>query len=201
MRKNFTIVGMVGLVLFFSIMVMIGCAKKSVVKDEQAVTTEEKAAVTTSAKEVVKKEEPASKEVAVKEGAEKVAAEGEATTEKAALSKGEISFKDINFEFDKFNLKPEARDTLKQHADILMKNINYNVLIEGHCDERGTTEYNLALGERRAKEAKKYFVELGIDGKKIKTISYGKERPLNPEHNEEAWAQNRRDHFVVKPLQ
>ena len=199
MRKKIKILGMVGLVLFFSIMVMTGCAKKSVVK-EQAVTTEEKAAVTTSTKEVVKKEEPAaSKEVVVKEVEEKIAAEREATTEKAALSRGEISFKDINFEFDKFNLKPEARETLKQHADMLMKNKNYNVLIEGHCDERGTTEYNLALGERRAKEAKKYFVELGIDGKKIKTISYGKERPLNPEHNEEAWAQNRRDHFVVKP--
>jgi peptidoglycan-associated lipoprotein len=73
------------------------------------------------------------------------------------------------------------------------------VLIEGHCDERGTTEYNLALGERRAKEAKKYFVELGIDGKRIKTISYGKERPLDPGNNEEAWAKNRRDHFVVTP--
>jgi Outer membrane protein and related peptidoglycan-associated (lipo)proteins len=94
---------------------------------------------------------------------------------------------------------PEARETLKQHADKLTQNKNYNVLIEGHCDERGTTEYNLALGERRAKEAMKYFVELGIDGKRIKTISYGKERPLDPGNNEEAWAKNRRDHFVVTP--
>ena len=201
MRKNFTIIGMVGLVLCFSIMVMTGCAKKSVVKG-QAVTTEEKAAVEAAGKDVVKKEEPASKEVkavTVKEAEEKAAVEGEATREKAAVAKEEGAFKDITFDFDKFNLMPEARETLKQHADKLTQNKNYNMLIEGNCDERGTTEYNLALGERRAKEAMKYFVELGIDGKRIKTISYGKERPLDPGNNEEAWAKNRRDHFVVTP--
>jgi peptidoglycan-associated lipoprotein len=196
MRKNFAIIGMVGLVLCFSIMVMTGCAKKSVIK-EQAVTTEEKAAVETAGKDVVKKEEPASKEV--KDVTVKEAVEGEATREKATVAKEEDAFKDITFGFDKFNLMPEARETLKQHADKLTQNKNDNVLIEGHCDARGTTEYNLALGERRAKEAMKYFVELGIDGKRIKTISYGKERPLDPGNNEEAWAKNRRDHFVVTP--
>jgi len=177
-------------------MVMTGCAKKSVVKG-QAVTTEEKAAVETAGKDVVKKEEPASKEV--KDVTVKEAVEEEATREKATVAKEEGAFKDITFDFDKFNLIPEARETLKQHADKLTQNKNDNVLIEGHCDERGTTEYNLALGERRAKEAMKYFVELGIDGKRIKTISYGKERPLDPGNNEEAWAKNRRDHFVVTP--
>ena len=201
MRKSFAIIGMVGLVLCFSIMVMTGCAKKSVVK-EQAVTTEEKAAVETAGKDVVKKEEPASKEVkavTVKEAEEKAAVEGEATREKAAAAKELDAFKDITFDFDKFTLKPEAREALKQYADKLTQNKNDNVIIEGYCDERGTTEYNLALGERRAKEAMKYFVELGIDGKRIKTISYGKERPLDPGNNEEAWAKNRRDHFVVTP--
>jgi len=186
MSKNIVIIGMVGLLLLFSIIVMTGCAKKSVVQ-EQA-----------TPKADVTKGETATKEFTGKEASKRDITEGEASIEKENAAKEE--FKDIYFDFDKFNLKPEARGTLEQHAAILTKNKNYNVLIEGHCDERGTTEYNLALGERRAKEAMKYFVELGIDGKRLKTISYGKERPLNPEHNEEAWAQNRRDHFVVKLL-
>ncbi len=183
MKRNFKIIWIIGLVLCLAIMFMTGCAKKSTVKD-QAVSTEEKAGT---------KEAP-SKEAEMKTGAEK-----EAMQEKAVSGKEEIAFKDINFEFDKFSLRPEARNILKQFADWLIKNKNYDALIEGNCDERGTTEYNLALGERRAKEAMKYLVELGIDGKKLKTISYGKERPLDPGHNEEAWAKNRRDHFVVTP--
>jgi len=76
-------------------------------------------------------------------------------------------------------------------------NKNVTVLIEGNCDERGTVEYNLALGEKRAQSAMKFLVDLGVDKARIKTISYGKEKPLEPGHNEEAWAKNRRDHFVV----
>ncbi|HYA15740.1 MAG TPA: peptidoglycan-associated lipoprotein Pal [Syntrophales bacterium] len=186
MKRNFKIIMIIGLILCFSIMFMTGCAKKSTVK-EQAVSTEEKVGKTEEAPQVSKP---------LKEGEIK-AGEAEATQEKAVSAKEEIAFKDIHFDFDKFNLKPEARDILKQLADWLTKSKNYNVLIEGNCDERGTTEYNLALGERRAKEAMKYLVELGIDVKRIKTISYGKERPLDPGHNEDAWAKNRRDHFVV----
>jgi peptidoglycan-associated lipoprotein len=183
MKKSIGLIGIIGLVLCFSIMMTIGCAKKSVVK-EQPVTGEQKA-VAETAKEVVQKEEPA-KEVAKVEEAAAQAAPAE-------------MFKDINFDFDKFNLKPEAREILKQHADFLAKNADTNVTIEGHCDERGTAEYNLALGERRAKEAMKYLKELGINAKRMKTVSFGKEKPLDPGHNEEAWAKNRRDHFVVTP--
>lgn len=191
MRKNITVIGIISLCLIFSCMAMTGCATKSVVKEE-AVTSGEQAQA------AAKKGETAAKEFTGKGAEEKAVIEGEAVKEKAAAAIEDITLKDIHFDFDKFNLRPDARDILKQNADILTKN-NYKVLIEGHCDERGTTEYNLALGERRAKEAKNYFIELGIDGKKIKTISYGKEKPLNPEHNEEAWAQNRRAHFVVQP--
>lgn len=191
MRKNIVLIGIIVLCFLFSCMAMTGCAKKSVVKEE-AVTSGEQASAE------AKKGETAAKDFTGKGVEEKAVIEGEAVKEKAASAIEDITLKDIYFDFDKFNLKPDARDILKQNADILTKN-KFKVLIEGHCDERGTTEYNLALGERRAKEAKNYFIELGIDGKKIKTISYGKERPLNPEHNEEAWAQNRRDHFVVQP--
>lgn len=186
MKKSIVLIGIIGLIFCFSIMMTTGCAKKSVVK-EQPVTGEQKAVVAETAKGVVTKEEPAREVAKVEE---------EAVREKAAPA--EI-FKDINFDFDKYNLKPDARGILKQHADYLAKNVNKNVTIEGHCDERGTTEYNLALGERRAKEAMKYLKELGINGKRINTVSYGKEKPLDPGHNEEAWAKNRRDHFVVAP--
>ena len=103
----------------------------------------------------------------------------------------------IHFDFDKSSLRPEDRKILKGHAEWLMKNKDASIIVEGHCDERGTTEYNLALGERRATETKKYLVELGVPEGRIKTISYGEERPLDPGHTEAAWAKNRRAQFVL----
>ena len=189
MKKSIAILGIIGLIVCILFMVMTGCAKKSAVK-EQAVSAEERAAAEKAAKEAAKKEAPHAEETTVKE--ENVAPQAE-----VAAVKEEMIFKDVLFDFDKFSLKPGSRDTLKEFAAWLTKNKDKSVLIEGNCDERGTTEYNLALGERRAKEAMKYLVELGVNGKRIKTISYGKERPLDPGHTEEAWAKNRRDHFVV----
>jgi len=118
-------------------------------------------------------------------------------SEAAADVKTEAVLKDIHFDFDKFSLKPEDREILKGHADWLLGHRDYMVTIEGHCDERGTTEYNLALGERRAGEAKRFLVDLGVAEARINTISYGKERPLDTGHDEEAWAKNRRAHFAV----
>jgi len=105
--------------------------------------------------------------------------------------------KDIHFDFDKYDLNSEDTKILNDKASFLMAHSNLKIRIEGNCDERGTTEYNIALGDRRAKAAQNYLVELGIAKDRISTISYGKERPLDPGHNEEAWAKNRRDHFVV----
>jgi len=106
-------------------------------------------------------------------------------------------FKDIYFDFDRFNLKPEAKKTLDGIAEWLKSNSSYRVLIEGHCDERGTNEYNLALGERRANSAKSYLIGLGIAEKRISTISYGEEKPQCTEHNEGCWSKNRRGHFLL----
>ncbi|HSG94207.1 MAG TPA: peptidoglycan-associated lipoprotein Pal [Afifellaceae bacterium] len=103
----------------------------------------------------------------------------------------------VFFDFDKFNLKPEARKTLEKQAAWLKANPAVRITIEGHCDERGTREYNLALGERRANSAKDYLISLGINPGRIKTISYGKERPVALGSNEAAWAQNRRAVSVV----
>jgi len=110
-----------------------------------------------------------------------------------------LKIADIHFDFDKYNLRPDAQDILKKGAPAYLKYRDYKLVVEGHCDERGTAEYNLALGEKRAMEAAKYLVNLGIEKERIRTISYGKEMPLDKGHDEAAWAKNRRAHFVVFP--
>ena len=104
---------------------------------------------------------------------------------------------DIYFDFDKSTLTPAAQDNLLRKAEWLRENTDATVTIEGHCDERGTNEYNLALGDRRAESAKAFLTDLGIDPARLTTISYGEERPVDPRHMEEAWTKNRRDHFVA----
>jgi len=104
---------------------------------------------------------------------------------------------DIHFDFDKYDLRPDAVGILNEKAAFLKANTGLMIRIEGNCDERGTSEYNLALGERRANSAMNYLMGLGIAQDRVSTVSYGEERPLDPGHNEEAWAKNRRDHFVV----
>ena len=103
----------------------------------------------------------------------------------------------IQFDFDKSELKPEARAILVKKAEWLRNNPEFSVRVEGHCDERGTNEYNLALGERRANSAWKFLNALGISGSRMTTISYGEERPADPRHNETAWSKNRRDEFKL----
>jgi len=103
----------------------------------------------------------------------------------------------IYFDFDKSNLGPEAQETLKKKASFLRNNPSFSLFIAGNCDNRGTEEYNLALGERRADSAKQYLIALGISGDRIKTISYGELRPADPANNEVAWALNRRDTFKL----
>ncbi len=103
----------------------------------------------------------------------------------------------IFFDFDKYDIKDAARGTLERQAAWLRANPSVTVTVEGHCDERGTREYNLALGARRAQAVKDYLVSLGIDASRVTTISYGKERPEQVGHTEAAWAQNRRGVSVV----
>src|SRR5439155_9699980 len=105
--------------------------------------------------------------------------------------------RDAFFDYDKADLRDDARTALTTDAEWLKKNATVQFLIEGHCDERGTSEYNLALGDRRANAAKEYLVSLGVDGSRIKTVSYGKERPFCNESSEDCWQQNRRAHFLV----
>jgi peptidoglycan-associated lipoprotein len=117
------------------------------------------------------------------------------TEEKQMVTQGDLQ--PIYFDFDKYDLRPGDREILNLNAVVLKDNATVRIRIEGNCDERGTVEYNLALGERRASAARDYLINLGIDSDRISVISYGKERPKYPGQNEGAWSKNRRDDFVI----
>lgn len=104
---------------------------------------------------------------------------------------------DIHFEFDKSRLMPNAKEILRDKAKWLRAHPDVSVIIEGHCDERGTNEYNMGLGDRRARSAQSFLVDLGIGRARLTTISYGEEKPVDPRHNERAWTKNRRAHFAI----
>ncbi len=108
------------------------------------------------------------------------------------------SLVDVYFDFDQSAIRSDARATLEDNAKLLRNSISGKVLIEGHCDERGTSAYNLILGEQRAKSVKRYLENLGIPASQLQIVSYGKERPFCKEHNDACWQSNRRAHFVLK---
>ena len=177
-------------------LIMTGCPKKTVVKEEPT---------SKKAEEVVTKEAKERESAAIKEEAarkaEKEKFEQSLVETKTPGIEGKTYetplLKDIHFDFDKYDIRPGDAEILKENAALLAKIPDVKIQIEGHCDERGTVEYNLALGVRRANSAKDYLISLGIPEKRLSTISYGKERPLDSGHNEEAWAKNRRAHSIV----
>lgn len=128
---------------------------------------------------------------------------GTARLQEQAIKRKELAARerflneDIRFEFDKSRLLAEAKKILRHKAKWLMAHTVVSVIIEGHCDERGTNEYNMALGDRRARSAKTFLIDLGIARSRLTTISYGEESPLDYRHSEGAWAKNRRAHFVI----
>ena len=126
---------------------------------------------------------------------EKALAEEEARRKAMAA---EFENEDVYFEFDQFVLSDSAKAVLNKKAKWLKDHPNGKALIEGHCDERGSTEYNLALGQKRAEAAMQFITALGIEPSRLSTISFGKENPVDPGHTEAAWSKNRRVHFVLK---
>jgi peptidoglycan-associated lipoprotein len=104
----------------------------------------------------------------------------------------------VYFDFDRYDVRADQQGTMKNNASVLQANPSQKVVVEGNCDERGSSEYNIALGDRRAKAGKGYLTNLGISGDRVSTISYGKEKPVCTQHNESCWQQNRRDDFKNK---
>jgi len=174
------------LALCVAALVSVGCAKKQTVKSEGT-----QAPPTAAPAEAPVKEAPVPGAAAP--AMPPAAAPGVAVTEEQRSQ-----FDDVRFDFDKSDLKEDGRKTCQVVADYLRKNPKAKLQIEGHCDERGTAEYNLALGERRATAVMTYLVSLGVPKAALSTVSFGKEKPLDPGHNEDAWAKNRRAHFVLK---
>jgi peptidoglycan-associated lipoprotein len=185
MRKSIIFLCLIVFVLAYA-----GCAGKQLVKSDGTASAQKESAIKQNEQSRIDGSS-AKQEESVKQSIAK-----EQTMEPTALQI-KADLKDIHFDFDQYSISQEDRKILSSHAGYLLKHKNVKIVIEGNCDERGTTEYNLALGDRRAQEAKKFLVNSGVDRERIKTISYGKERPLDPDHNEEAWAKNRRDHFTI----
>jgi peptidoglycan-associated lipoprotein len=195
MRKSIAwIIG--GLMLAMLLVLGVSCAKKKVTMEakpmEEGMTAEQ-----------AKEQQAAEAEAARREA--EMAKKGEAETqrEQAAMMAEEARKRafvaeNINFDFDKYVLTPKAMMILDEKALYLREHPEVRVLIEGYCDERGTNEYNLALGDRRANSAKNYLVKSGVAESRITTISYGEEQPLCTEHAESCWWRNRRDQFQVR---
>ena len=183
MKKIFSTLAIAGLIVT-------GCASKGVVKETSQ--PQQKATQQEQIKDKVTEKKVSQENVASKESAKT------ADTDSLRLIKEmQAKMKDIHFDFDRYIIMSGDKTILKQVADTLRKNSNLKVTIEGNCDERGTNEYNLALGDRRAKAAKDFLLSLGIQSGRMDTVSYGEEKPLCTESTEACWAKNRRDHFVL----
>ena len=207
-KKLWILIGL--LVIVPGLLFTVSCAKKVVQSEptveeeiaaqdaaadkEVALAAQEKAAQDEAARQW---EMQAEEDLRQEQLAEQAAKEAE--MERAAMAAMQMFMnEDIYFDFDSSALGDMAKNVLSRKAEWLRMNQDASVIIEGHCDERGTSAYNIALGDRRAESAKAFLMDLGIDANQLSSISYGEERPVDSGKNEEAWAKNRRAHFVVE---
>ncbi len=168
------------------LLLTVSCAKKTI----RSETSLSQQAEDEAAAEKVRQEELAQQQAIEEQRLQEEA-------ERMAAARNMFVNEDIFFEFDSAVLLAEAQSILRKKAEWLINNAEAAATIEGHCDERGTNEYNLALGDQRAESAKTFLMDLGVEGSRLSGISYGEERPVDPGHNEEAWAKNRRGHFTI----
>lgn len=190
-------------VLFAGMLAYSGCAKQGVIKNDAPIVP----VVTKPSEPVPSNKAAASTKSELKPALPKVANAATAASNKliesqpsgSALVAADLQGKleKIFFDFDSSTLSATALQTLSKNYDVLKQSPQTRIRIEGNCDEQGSDEYNLALGERRAQAAARYLTSLGISGKRVSTISYGKEKPADAGHDETAWSKNRRDEFVI----
>lgn len=188
MRKKLWI--FVALVLVIpAFMLTVSCQKQTVKATEEPVAEEAEPVKEEAEVVVAEKEE---------EVVEVTSDESLAADERALMAaRNAFLSEHTYFAFDKYNLDDAAQEVLMSKADFLRENPDIYITIEGHCDERGTNEYNLALGDRRAESSKSFLVDMGIEAYRISTVSYGEESPFCDEKTEECWSNNRRDQFVI----
>jgi peptidoglycan-associated lipoprotein len=194
---NLLKIGLALLVLAAALFVLSACGRKEI-RPTGIEGSADQAETDRRAAEAARQRETQSGSSVQEEVLEESRREGSRTEDAMAAAAAEFENEDIFFDFDSANLSAEAQEILRVKAQWLKQNPGRRVLIEGHCDERGTNEYNLALGERRAQSAQQYLVSLGIDALRLSTVSYGEERPLDLGNTETAWAKNRRAHFVIE---
>jgi len=195
MQKHWTIMALAlaVLVIFFAA----ACTKSKISSEPVTTTTAEEEAARKAEEEARQRELERQKALAEENLKEDSISERMAS-ERAQDDKTRFENEDIYFDFDSIQLSPEAMEILTKKGKWLRENPAATVTIEGHCDNRGTNEYNLALGEGRAQSAKTFLMDLGIDISRLNTLSYGEERPLDPQQTESAWAKNRRAHFIIE---
>ena len=181
------------LLIFFTA----GCTKSKISSEPVTTTTAEEEAAR-KAEEDARQRELARQKALAEENLKEESIDATMISERARAEEDQFENEDIYFEFDSIRLTPEAQELLLKKAKYLRANPTATVIIEGHCDNRGTNEYNLALGEGRAQSAKTFLMDLGIDISRLNTLSYGEEHPLDPQQTERAWAKNRRAHFVIE---
>jgi len=185
------------LMIVFGLLFTVSCAKKVIqsesMLEDKATVAEEPARVEDTD---LASQEQVEQDLKQSQLAEQAAKEEEAKRTRVADTQMFMN-EDIYFDFDSSSLNDAAKDLLSGKAEWLRENPNASVVIEGHCDERGTNAYNIALGDSRAESAKSYLFALGVDAVQLSKISYGEERPLDPGKNEDAWAKNRRAHFLI----
>lgn len=174
----------------------VSCAKKQVTMETQEMAAEEGAAQQSAEDEAARRE---AEEARLQEQRAREARQRqEASSMSEAARRAAFEDEEIHFDFDKYVLSPQAMMILDDKAAYLREHSGVRVLVEGHCDERGSNEYNLALGDRRANSAKNYLVKSGVAASRITTISYGEEQPLCMQQNESCWYRNRRGHFSAR---
>ena len=178
------------------LLMTVGCAKQAVKTDaevSQATPQDNSAAEAERARRAAEEE---TARLAAERDAKRLSEE--ARQREMAAARSAFVNEHVHFEFDSSDLTPEAVAVLKKKATWLSYSPDVAVMIEGHCDERGTNEYNMALGERRAQSARNFLINMGVTASRLSMVSFGEERPLDPGHDEAAWAKNRRAQFVIK---
>ncbi|MEN8211105.1 MAG: peptidoglycan-associated lipoprotein Pal [Thermodesulfobacteriota bacterium] len=187
-------INLVMAVLVAGLFLTVSCAKKTVVSDATTIEDQEKSQAEAKAKAEAEAE---AERIAQQNLEDQMAREKELKEAKIQAAKREFEDQDIHFEYDSSKLSSTAQMLLKEKAAWLKANASASVIVEGHCDNRGTTEYNLALGERRASAVKAYLINLGVSAARLNTISYGEEQPLDSSQTEQAFSKNRRAHFAI----
>lgn len=193
MKKKWIILAMVLIVP--AMLFTVSCAKKTVQSEPAVDTDAARQAELDKQAEMERQKQLEEERLAAERAA---ALKGEAAERDLMMAKNRFLNENVYFDFDDATLDYQAQELLKQKAMWLRDNPDANAVIEGHCDERGTNAYNLALGERRAESAKAFLTNLGISSTRLTTISYGEEKPVDMGQNEEAWAKNRRASFVLE---